>query len=222
MKSDYFNLLTGRENNELISFDGYLVHQNIIDDFKKLSIFLRENNYSIKIISSYRNFERQSMIWNAKVSGQRPILDDDGNIISPSDLTPRELILKIMRFSALPGLSRHHWGCDIDIYDSNSLAKEDIQLTPQECGPDGALYQFHNYLDTCLESFGFYRPYALDKGGISPERWHISHQKLGHKYFHLYDFNIFKKSLEQSDFALIDTVYQMSEELFERFFLQFP
>ena len=38
-----------------------------------------------------------------------------------------------MRWSAIPGSSRHHWGTDLDVYDAAAVTPDyQVQLTPQE------------------------------------------------------------------------------------------
>lgn len=131
--------------------------------------------FKLTLASSYRNYEAQLRIWNEKVSQLRPVLDDSGNTVSLDSLSEIDQIKAIMRFSALPGLSRHHWGTDMDVYDLCHLPEGyQVQLTPQECLAGGVMATFHDWLGTVLANFDFYRPYASDCGGVSPEMWHIS------------------------------------------------
>jgi len=52
---------------------------------------------------------RQAEIWNAKAAGLRPVLDANEQPIDTGTLSERELVFAILRWSALPGASRHHW-----------------------------------------------------------------------------------------------------------------
>jgi len=134
--------------------------------------------FDLAIASSFRSFERQQLIWNGKASGQRPIHTDTGELLESGELSAGQLLHAILRFSALPGTSRHHWGSDVDIYDRAAVEPGYcVQLTPAEVAPGGAFDPLHSWLDERMaadESLGFFRPYARDTGGVAPERWHLS------------------------------------------------
>lgn len=142
----------------------------------------RKAGFDPAIASSYRSFDRQLVIFNAKVSGARTVHDDDGAIVVMEALTPMQQLHAILRFSALPGTSRHHWGTDLDVYDLKAVPEEyAVQLTPQEVATGGVFDPFHCWLDERIameQSHGFFRPYAVDRGGVSPERWHLSYAPL--------------------------------------------
>ena len=77
--------------------------------------------FDLRVASSYRSFERQLLIWNNKASGLRPVLDDRGLSLDITRLSERDLAYAILRWSALPGASRHHWGTDLDVYDASRM-----------------------------------------------------------------------------------------------------
>ena len=80
-----------------------------------------------------------------------------------------------MLYSALPGASRHHFGTDLDIYDTRPIDDDyQLQLTPDEYSTMAHLLSLR-WLEHNLEKYGFYRPYQEYKGGVAPEPWHISH-----------------------------------------------
>ena len=216
-----FEELTGREKNYLIEYEGYLIHQDILESFKILQAAAKkEIGADLKIISSFRDYERQKMIWNRKALGKRPILDDDGNQIEMKNLSSKELISAILRFSALPGASRHHWGTDIDIYDASKIKKENLQLTPQECLPGGPCYRLHSWLDDYLDSnldLGFFRPYNQDLGGISVEKWHLSYAPLSNLIDENYTIDILKRSLEADFIEKKSEILKNLEFIFTQF-----
>ena len=50
-----------------------------------------------------------------------------------------------------------------------------------EVAPDGVFGPLHAWLDERMaadESEGFFRPYDEDRGGVAPERWHLSYAPL--------------------------------------------
>jgi hypothetical protein len=93
-----------------------------------------------------------------------------------------ERLHAILRFSAIPGTSRHHWGTDLDVYDTAAVAPDyQLQLSLQEVEPGGVFDPLHCWLDDKMavgESHGCYRPYAIDRGGVAAERWHLSYAPL--------------------------------------------
>jgi hypothetical protein len=56
-----------------------------------------------------------------------------------------------------------------------------LQLSPDEVATGGVFDRLHCWLDARLatgESHGFFRPYGKDRGGVAPERWHLSYAPL--------------------------------------------
>ncbi|STQ43628.1 D-alanyl-D-alanine carboxypeptidase [Ewingella americana] len=97
-------------------------------------------------------------------------------MVSLSDAERCELIL---RWSALPGASRHHWGSDLDIYDPDLLPQgSKLQLEPWEYEAGGYFADLNQWLSDNMASFGFYRPYDIDRGGVAVEPWHLSYRPL--------------------------------------------
>lgn len=215
-----FNFLTGRENYELTSLQGYRVHKKILTPLTDLiDLARKEIGSEISIISSFRDFERQSLIWNGKARGERKIFDDQGELVNTDELTSLELAHKIMRFSAIPGLSRHHWGTDIDIFDGLIMSKEEVSLTAEEC--EGPMKKLHSWLDEKIanqEAFGFFRPYDSDLGGVAKEKWHLSYAPVAQELYEEYDLEVFTKNIDMSDIDLKGILLENAEEIFERYF----
>jgi len=171
--------LTGCDESHLVEVaDGYRLHQQVADAFTQLQRDAGKAGFELVISSGYRSFERQCAIWNGKAAGWRPVHDDDGRPVPMADLAPREQLHAILRFSALPGTSRHHWGTDLDVYDMAAVERDyAVQLTPGEVAAGGVFDPFHCWLDERMaagKSRGFYRPYDRDNGGVALERWHLS------------------------------------------------
>lgn len=172
--------LTGLADTHLVALDdGQRLHAAAVDAWTALVEDARDAGFELAIASAYRSCARQLAIWNAKVRGQRAVLDDAGAPVALGSLPDAGKVLAILRFSALPGTSRHHWGTDLDVFDAAAVpAGYDVQLSPAEVAPGGVFDALHNWLDERMaagESHGFYRPYAADRGGVAPERWHLSY-----------------------------------------------
>ena len=197
----------------------HFVHTQMLSDFLKLQKSAASAGFDLQIISSFRNRERQLKIWNDKVQGLRPIFDDNGNQLQQADLSPSELMHSILRWSALPGASRHHWGTDIDVFNGKTQTESEVKLVPSETINEGPSASLHDWLDVHLEEFGFFRPYASDLGGVSPERWHISYHPVARRMMENYSFSLFKRNIEELQIELRETILENADLIFHKYFL---
>ena len=143
--------------------------------FRNMQKEALKDGINLRAASSFRNFERQKLIFTEKMTGIRPVLDRQEKPLDITKLSPAELIRAILVFSAVPGLSRHHYGTDIDVYDPDLIPEGGaLDLTNREysSGPQAPVSQ---WLDTRMQEFGFFRPYAAPTSSTSGELWHISY-----------------------------------------------
>lgn len=196
------------------------VHQQLCEPLLFLQARAASAGFILKVASSYRSFERQLLIWNNKVRGLRPVLNDAGEVIDLSLLSPREKVFAILRWSALPGASRHHWGTDVDVYDGSRISADyQLQLTVAETVGYGPFAEFHQWLsEELMQGNGdFFRPYAQDRGGIAPEPWHLSYAPLARNFSQQFNQQILRQQLEQTDLELKQTVLDNLDEIYQRF-----
>lgn len=196
---------------------------NVITPWQQLQTMAAKQGFDLQLVSAYRGFDRQKSIWQSKASGKRHLLDDDGQLLNFASLSERERLYAIMRWSAIPGLSRHHWGTDIDVFDANVMSIAEVQLTPEEVGNGGVFSPLHQWLDSVIESnhsLGFYRPYHLDVGGVAPERWHLSYLPVAKFYMDHSHRELLLALWQKTDLLLadllandIDTIYRCYVEL---------
>ena len=128
------DLLTGRDDS-FIDHEHLQrpVHRAMVNAWQALVVDARAAGFEPAIVSGFRNYQRQLLIWNAKANGERVLLDSAGVPLDPSGLDEWQLVQAILRWSALPGASRHHWGTDIDVYDCAAVDDTyTVQLTPDE------------------------------------------------------------------------------------------
>jgi LAS superfamily LD-carboxypeptidase LdcB len=220
------DLIFGKTTEHLVQLEGtkYFIHQQMLHDFLKLQKSAREAGFDLQVISAFRDYDRQLSIWNAKARGERPILDDQERVLDYSKLSPTELLFAILRWSAIPGCSRHHWGSDIDIFDAKTQTAEQVKLVPSECIGSGPAAPLHDWLDQKMaqnEAFGFFRPYSTDQGGVAPERWHLSYYPISRRVIDVFTFSLFKKHIETSDIELKEVILENASEIFERFLMRF-
>ncbi len=163
--------------------DGFLLHQDVLSDLLTMQKAAANEGIELALASSFRDFERQVLIWNNKFSGQRAVFDRVGDQVQMSELDEWQKVKAILTYSALPGTSRHHWGTDIDVYDNAAIDETyKLQLEPKEYGSQGQFYKLSNWLAEHSNKYGFFRPYLYDQGGVAAELWHLSHQVTADKY----------------------------------------
>lgn len=218
------DILQGKTTEHLVPLEGtkFLIHNQMLKDFLRLQRDAAADGFDLQIISAFRDFDRQLKIWNLKVSGQRQLIDDQERPLDFASLSPSQIVFAILRWSALPGCSRHHWGTDIDVYDAKTQKAEDVKLIPSETIGEGPAARLHDWLDQKINSnsaYGFYRPYSTDRGGVSPERWHLSYYALSRRFLEAYSFTIFKKNILESDLILKEVVLEKAEEIYQRFMM---
>lgn len=150
------------------------------DAFSALAHRAAIAGFSLRIASGFRNYDRQMQIINGKWDGRRPVTDAQGVALCRPSQPDEDWLHSILRYSALPGTSRHHWGTDLDIWDAAAVdADYALRLDPGEYGPGGVFSDMTQWLDEQIaadNAEGFHKPYAADRGGVAPEAWHISYR----------------------------------------------
>jgi LAS superfamily LD-carboxypeptidase LdcB len=219
-------ILAGRTDAHLATCDdegvaGVRLHAGVVADFRALRAAAAADGFDLRVHSAFRDFGRQRSIWNRKATGGLAVLDSDARPIDIRLLTPAELVLAIMRWSALPGASRHHWGTDLDVFDAVSTPPGyEIQLVPAEVDAGGMHSALHEWLDARIatgSAWGFYRPYDRDRGGVAPERWHLSHAPIATEYLAALTPTLLRQTIETGDLQLGDAVLDTLDDLYLRF-----
>jgi len=230
--------LTGSSHTHLVEWsvsDGqkapssttFLVHAAAAKPLLELRQLAAEQGFDLQLCSSFRSFDRQLKIWNDKMLGLRPVYADNGVRLDLTLLTEWQQVQAVMRWSALPGASRHHWGTDFDIYDAAAVdASYRVQLVPEEVDGGGVFAPLHDWLDTVFEAEtavelisggDFYRPYAKDWGGIAPERWHISYRPVADVYAAQLTVDVLAERLATADIVYKEIVLEHLDELYQRY-----
>jgi LAS superfamily LD-carboxypeptidase LdcB len=220
------DILTGQSETHLCSAEdgdrlGARIHRDALGSFLQLRAATAAEGFGLAILSGFRSFERQLSIWNRKATGQLAVLDSNARPLDIKLLKPRELVFAILRWSALPGASRHHWGTDVDVYDQ--VAKPEgyeIELIPAEVDAGGMFAPLHAWLDQRIAtgtSFGFFRPYDRDRHGVAPERWHLSFAPIASEYLRLLSVDLLRQTVERAEIELKNEVLANLPEIHRRF-----
>jgi LAS superfamily LD-carboxypeptidase LdcB len=200
---------------------GVPVHEDVVEPFMELRAAAATEGFDVAIHSGFRSFDRQLSIWNRKADGQLAVLDSSARPIDITTLSERELVFAILRWSALPGASRHHWGTDLDVFDAGGMPDGyQVELIPSEYERGGYFAAFSNWLDGRIanhSAFGFFRPYDRDRNGVAPERWHLSYAPLASRYVRMMSPDLLRTAIEGADMRLKDVVLANLDVLFARF-----
>ncbi|TNF32428.1 MAG: hypothetical protein EP314_00040, partial [Bacteroidetes bacterium] len=92
--------------------EGMYLRKEALEAFIQMRDAARKEGVELVIVSATRNFNQQKRIWEAKWNGQRLVNGQNlANTITDQAARAKE----ILKYSSMPGTSRHHWGTDIDI-----------------------------------------------------------------------------------------------------------
>lgn len=143
------------------------LRKEAVEAFETMLADFNKDHPGIKIWvqSGTRNFAAQKSIWDRKWTGQLRTtgISDITKIKDPVKKT--ELIL---RYSSMPGTSRHHWGTDFDINQLNN--------SYYSKGEGAIIYK---WFTLNAHKYGFGNPYTAGReSGYEEEKWHWSYLPL--------------------------------------------
>jgi LAS superfamily LD-carboxypeptidase LdcB len=122
--------------------------------FEEMAAAAQKEGITLKVISGARNFNMQKVIWERKWNARRPNFKTD-----------KETALDILKYSSMPGTSRHHWGTDLDInslepsYFASGKGKKEYDWLQKNAGTFGFCQTYDNKANT-------------GRTGYSEEKWH--------------------------------------------------
>lgn len=148
--------------------DNLYMHKEAYLAFQKMHAAAKANGIDLIIKSAARNFDYQGGIWGRKWRGET-LLEDKINAAKEID-SDLDRAKEIMKFSSMPGTSRHHWGTDIDM---NNFTNEYFA--------HGKGKQEYDWLNTHANDFGFYQAYTQKsdgRTGYEEEKWHWSYMPI--------------------------------------------
>ena len=151
--------------------EGYYLHRLTFEAFAKMYEAAKKDGIRLTIISATRPFTRQKSIWESKWTGRRPV---EGQNLAKAVKDPVERAKTILRYSSMPGTSRHHWGTDVDL---NALENSYFE--------QGRGLKEYQWLQAHAAEYGFCQVYTA-KGpkrpyGYEEEKWHWSYLPLAKK-----------------------------------------
>ena len=214
--------LTGRARTHIVDLDPprCAVHYAAAASFLAMREAAAAAGIDLVAASSFRDFDRQLHIWNAKWTGERPLLDPHGRPLDAASLDAAARIEAILCWSALPGGSRHHWGSDLDLIDAAALPEGyRVQLVPEEYAAGGVFERLTPWLDEHMARFGFYRPYASAGCGAAVEPWHVSYWPVAQDALEGLTLPVLRRAVSGSAILGKEQVLERLPEIYTRFIL---
>ena len=143
-KNMNLDVIKGIKKPDLVG-DSIMLERNTYKAFKKMESAAEKDGINLKIVSAYRGYDRQKLIWNKKYI----------KFTTTYSLEPLKAINEIIQYSTIPGTSRHHWGTDIDIIDGNYSDLEDV-LIASKFENNNIFYDVKQWMNLNSEKFGFF------------------------------------------------------------------
>ncbi len=155
--------------------DGIYLQRAAYADFQRMWEAAKAAGVDLSILSATRNFNYQKGIWEKKWLREKY-----------KGMSDRDKVADIMKFSSMPGTSRHHWGTDVDF---NS-----VELAYWQSATGKKVYA---WLVQHAATFGYYQTYtdkANGRSGYEEEKWHWSYIPIAREMHRQ-----FKNTIQYSD-----------------------
>ncbi|MFC0309385.1 M15 family metallopeptidase [Gallibacterium trehalosifermentans] len=198
----------------------HFLQKEAVKAFLALQQAAKKAGIDLQPASSFRDFGRQQWIWNHKFNGIRKVHDDQGNLINITLFSEWQKCEAILRWSTLPGASRHHWGTEIDVFAPNLLPiGQSLLLEPQEYQHDGYFTPLVEFLVENIEHYGFSLPFVNlpSNKKIGIEYWHLSYSPLADIAKQQFTPEILLNAWKDENIAGKETLLQRLPEIFEYF-----
>ena len=214
--------VTGRSILHLKPWDEFnLIHIDVHTPLSNLIETCAQEGIELRAASAFRSYIKQAKIWTDKAEGRRPLRDQDGKLLEYDKLSDEEIVKAILNWTAIPGMSRHHWGTDFDLYDHRPYAKsgDKLQLVSEEYETGGPNFKMQSMLQDLIkeQKIHFYNPFTAEASGHQAEPWHYSFAPVAEKYETAYSFEVFERNLKDSTFPFVDYLRANSQEIYSNF-----
>ncbi len=147
----------------------FYLHTKAYKALMEMKVAAKKDGIDLTLKSAGRSFYYQKQIWEKKFD--RCIANETDSL---------ECVKQILKYSAMPGTSRHHWGTEIDL---NNLNFEYFE--------SGYGKKVKIWLDNNANTFGFCQVYDNQsyshRLGYNYEPWHYSYTPVSKQL--LLDFN---------------------------------
>jgi hypothetical protein len=147
---------------------GHYALPEVMKAYWKLKELAKEDHWHLILVSGYRSFKSQRRIWNSS----------DDTYLKKGTADQKKRVEAVMRRASVPGLSRHHWGTDMDISEITLRG----QLVNVEPDTPKKVLEFYKWIEENAPKYGFCKVY-LGKGGVvNHEPWHWTYLPFSKAY----------------------------------------
>jgi D-alanyl-D-alanine carboxypeptidase len=152
----------------LAAWDRHLLQPGALAAWQSLQAAARQDGIRLELVSAYRSISRQRQIFLSELRSVS--LQEAGREYTPAEIASGaadRAIDAVLRYSSIPGFSRHHSGCAIDVSDPS----QGQAFTEFENTRGFAWLSALNYLNA--KRFGFIPSYpqGAESQGPEPEPW---------------------------------------------------
>ncbi len=141
------------------------LHKDALEPFIAMYEAAAMEGVNLGIISAYRNYETQAWLWNSRY-------------VNSSN--PTVAAKTALKYIAMPGTSRHHWGTDIDMLNTK------LNFFETEEGKKAYKWMCEN-----APKYGFYQVYTQNRTtGYNEEKWHWSYIPVAKEFLKQYQAKI--------------------------------
>jgi D-alanyl-D-alanine carboxypeptidase len=159
-----YRLRQQADEDALVREGRHSLQQSAMNAWREMQAAARAEAVDLQLVSAYRSVNRQRQIFlrelrRTTIQGTSGTLDTEAIAAGKAD----RWIEEVLRYSSIPGFSKHHSGYTIDISDpSQGVAFTDFDQTG-----GFAWISAHNYLNA--KRFGFIPSYPAGAVGQGPE-----------------------------------------------------
>ncbi len=181
----------------------YALH-DVMEAYRRLREKAAQDGWHLILVSGYRSFTSQRRVWNHYDKAYRKL----------SSLDEKARVRAIMSTVSVPGLSRHHWGTELDISEQ-TLRGQLVKIQPDT--PQKVL-DFYKWMEQNASTFGFCRVYLGKHGAVMDEPWHWSYFPFSRVYekqfMEIKDFTkIMDSSVQNVDFLMKNFPWILKKEI---------
>lgn len=132
----------------------------VMKAFWKFKKQAKADGWNLILVSGYRSYRDQRIVWNRS----------DDLYLQHGATDQKKRVEAIMSLVSVPGLSRHHWGTELDISES-TLRGQLVNVEPDT--PERVL-RFYKWMEANAPKYGFCKVYLGRNGAVHNEPWHWS------------------------------------------------
>jgi hypothetical protein len=128
----------------------------------------KTDGWNLILVSAYRSYRDQRRVWN----------QSDDSYLQRGATNQKKRVEAVMSLVSVPGLSRHHWGTELDISEA-SIRGQLVNVEPDT--PERVL-KFYNWMQKNAPQYGFCQVYLGHNGSVHNEPWHWSYLPYSKNY----------------------------------------